>query len=85
MGGTCGVQWGVCPEHGQTLRASGGICWCTVCGRTWAFDRLGEKCPEPASAVVRDLLGDEVAVCHGHALAARVRLVGCAVVELGEG
>ncbi|WIX76822.1 hypothetical protein QRX50_36135 [Amycolatopsis carbonis] len=50
--GLCGVPWGVCPEHGNTLRSSAGRTWCTAtgCDRGWNYDRLGAPCGEPVAA-----------------------------------
>lgn len=81
-GNACGIPWGICPEHGQTLRASGAQSWCMVCGRRWDFDRLGQRCSEPVCARVLDALGAELEVCRGHALAADARLVGCTITLL---
>lgn len=54
--GTCGVPWGVCPEHGNTLISSGGRTWCrdASCQRTWDYDRSGLPCTEPAHWTVTD-------------------------------
>src|SRR5690348_15553989 len=40
---TCRADWGVCPEHGATLRGTGGKSWCETpgCGRRWGYDRVG--------------------------------------------
>jgi hypothetical protein len=48
--GSCLVQWGVCPEHGNTLTATGGATRCRVpgCCRAWPYDRVGLPCTEPA-------------------------------------
>jgi len=80
----CPVPWGVCPEHGATLRSSGGRCWCTApgCLRRWHHDRLGEPCTEPVTHRVVDAEGDQLDLCDGHATDARARMVGAAVLQL---
>ena len=82
--GSCTMPWGVCPEHGNTLRGMGGTTWCTVtgCGRTWGYDRLGMPCAEPARWKLTDREGAEARLCDGHALDARHRLEGATVVPL---
>ncbi|WP_046772568.1 hypothetical protein [Jiangella alkaliphila] len=81
---TCGADWGVCPVHGNTLRASGGRCWCTVldCGRSWGYDRLGLPCSEPVAFDVRDTEGGGGPMCAGHAKDAQNRIVGAVVTPL---
>ena len=65
----CPAEWGVCPDHGNTLTSSGGITTCRVDGRVWDYDRLGSSCGEPVTEEVTDPAGTTNAVCHGHALA----------------
>jgi hypothetical protein len=74
----CAAEWGVCPEHGNTLRGSGGVSWCQApeCRRAWAYDRLGLPCSEPAAYIARDPAGDELRLCAGHTLQARAVLAG---------
>lgn len=81
----CGLAWGVCPEHGNTLVSSGGQTWCRTagCGRRWGYDRLGGPCPEPVTHAVTDADGVTSPVCDGHAVAARDLLVHGTVVALG--
>ncbi|MDR8413750.1 hypothetical protein [Nonomuraea sp. 3-1Str] len=67
----CGIPWGVCPEHGNTLSAGAGVTTCRVCRRTWNDDRAGRPCPEPVTWKVTDSSGTETKVCNGHVLAAR--------------
>jgi outer membrane murein-binding lipoprotein Lpp len=76
--GTCEIPWGVCPEHGATLRSSGGRTWCgaTMCHREWAYNRMDLPCTGPARWRVTDQQGAARLVCDGHALDARARLVG---------
>jgi hypothetical protein len=78
---SCRAEWGICPEHGNTLSSSGGRSWCREarCGRSWEWDRGGLHCTEPAAFRVRGL-GDEPErwgpVCPGHTLAALDQLEG---------
>jgi hypothetical protein len=70
----CRIEWGVCPQHGDTLTASGGRTWCRArgCARTWEYNHLGTPCAEPTTYTVTDAAGSPpLRVCHGHALAAR--------------
>jgi hypothetical protein len=74
----CDAEWGACPEHGGTLRGSGGVTWCEGpgCRRAWNHNRLGLPCDEPAVYVVRDGKGSEMRLCGGHAIEARRHLSG---------
>ncbi|QNE85119.1 hypothetical protein F0345_29010 (plasmid) [Streptomyces rutgersensis] len=70
----CTVPWGVCPEHGGTLksraRATEGFdSWCTnpVCFNVWPYDRLDAACTEPATHTIQADGGDRYVVCDGHA------------------
>ncbi|MDQ1678069.1 MAG: hypothetical protein QOC93_3213 [Actinomycetota bacterium] len=74
----CAANWGACPEHGGTLRASGGVAWCQArrCRRAWNYNRLGLPCSEPAAYIARDPAGDELRWCAGHTLQARAVLAG---------
>lgn len=78
----CGTEWGVCPEHGGTLRAGGGRCWCTTpgCGRQWGYDRASTPCHEPVTHQVTEADGRIQHVCDGHAVSARRRLEATTVV-----
>jgi hypothetical protein len=80
----CSAQWGVCPDHGNTLTSSGGRSWCSRpgCGRTWAGNRVGQHCDEPAVVLVADQDGAELRLCGGHWTDARVHLVGATVVQV---
>lgn len=76
----CNWPWGVCPEHGDTLTASGGKTWCRVrnCRHKWEYDYMDTPCPEPTAYTISDDAGSEPKrVCYGHALAAR-RIPGIA-------
>ncbi len=80
----CGIPWGACPDHGNTLRSSGGKTWCQdlTCGRTWDYDRLGVPCGEPVTSVVTDMEGTEFTTCAGHTLDAGKRLIGATIRPL---
>lgn len=80
----CGADWGVCPEHGATLRSSGGRSWCPTpgCGREWGYDRMGLPCTEHAAFTVADSGGKAMALCAGHARHARDVLVGAVITPL---
>jgi hypothetical protein len=69
----CRVPWGVCPEHGNTLSASGGRTWCRVrgCGHEWDYDYQDTPCAEPATYAVIVEGEEPRRVCYGHALAGR--------------
>ncbi|MFJ4343249.1 hypothetical protein [Streptomyces sp. NPDC088915] len=83
-GSVCAVPWGVCPDHGNTLRGSGGRAWCTEpgCARKWTYDRLGSPCGEPLAVKVTDSFGDSFSACQGHALDAQKRLDGAVLTLL---
>jgi hypothetical protein len=83
---SCGAQWGVCPEHGNTLTGSGGRSRCTVpgCGRSWGWDRLGLPCTEPAIYRLRDVKGGQMLLCNGHAIAARAQVDGAVLEPIEE-
>jgi len=79
----CSAQWGVCPEHGNTLTSSGGVTTCRTwdCGRRWSASRLTGHCTEPATVVVADSDGKTMRLCAGHWIDARGRLVGATLVR----
>lgn len=83
----CSAQWGVCPEHGNTLSSSGGRSWCRRpgCGRTWAGSRVGAHCAELAVALVADQDGSTMRLCVGHWTDARQRLIDARVVQMLSG
>ncbi|MGW2016770.1 hypothetical protein [Streptomyces sp. NPDC001927] len=83
-GSVCAVPWGVCPDHGNTLRSSGGRCWCTelACARSWGYDRLGSACGEPLTHNVTDAHGGSFLACRAHAMDADERLEGGTVTAL---
>ena len=86
-GTVCAVPWGVCPEHGNTLRSTGGTTRCTQlgCPRFWRYDRLGVPCGEPLTHRITDETGESFLSCRAHAADATERLVGGTVTPLAEG
>ncbi|MEV1179265.1 hypothetical protein [Nonomuraea sp. NPDC049784] len=70
----CGIGWGVCPEHGNTLSSRAGVTTCRVCRLTWNYDRLGQPCREPVTWKVTDPAGTETKMCDGHVLGARAAM-----------
>lgn len=77
----CSAQWGVCPEHGNTLVSSGGVTRCRSCGRSWSYDRLGS---EPATYLVTDPHGGTVRLCRGHAIDL-AETQGWTIAEISDG
>lgn len=79
----CSANWGVCPEHGNTLRSSGGRCWCNLpgCGRSWTTNRVGRHCTEPVVVIAADADGSRMRLCAGHWVDAQHRLVGVRLVR----
>lgn len=73
----------MCPEHGNTLSASGGRTWCrrSDCGREWGGHRVDSHCDEPAVAVVADQHGGTVRLCAGHWVDAQATLVEAKLVR----
>ncbi|WP_395110734.1 hypothetical protein [Actinomadura sp. SCN-SB] len=82
----CRIGWPVCPQHGNTISATGGRSWCRAmgCDRRWDYDRGDIPCPEPVRWRVTDAAGGDGLMCDGHALDARTRLAGGTVVPLGD-
>ncbi|MFI6599482.1 hypothetical protein ACIBHX_24785 [Nonomuraea sp. NPDC050536] len=78
----CGFPWGVCPEHGNTLSSKANVTTCRVCGRTWDYDRRGQKCREPVTWKVTDSVGTETLMCDGHVLGARAAMTGATFMRL---
>lgn len=85
--GTCRADWGLCPDHGNTLTSTGGHTRCrrAGCRRSWDHDRGSLPCTEPAAYRVRDTAGDETLLCKGHADDARHRLAGARLTPIGAG
>ncbi len=83
--GECPADWGVCPEHGNTLSSSGGTSWCRSpgCGRAWNYDRAGLPCTELVMYQVTGEDGSGGPMCGGHARDARQRLTGVVITTLG--
>jgi hypothetical protein len=82
--GTCRADWGLCPEHGNTLVTSGRACRCRApgCRRRWDHDRAGLPCTEQATHQVRDTTGGTTLLCTGHAYDAQRRITGAVVTPI---
>ncbi|BDT39540.1 hypothetical protein [Streptomyces yaizuensis] len=80
----CTVPWGVCPDHGPTLRSSGNRTWCTAagCTRSWDYDRMDTACAEPVTATVSHTSGTSFLACKAHAADAEQRLDGATITAL---
>ena len=66
--GSCPADWGACPDHGATLRSSGGTSWCSIPGcHAWDYDRLRLPCSETATHLVAGPEGSPGRMCSGHA------------------
>ncbi|MEV0314161.1 hypothetical protein AB0M50_53685 [Nonomuraea fuscirosea] len=78
----CGIPWGVCPEHGNTLSYSVNVTTCRVCGRTWERDRRGQPCQERVTWKVTDRAGTVTTMCDGHVLGARATTQGATFTRL---
>ncbi|SRR6266540_2784402 len=74
QGESCGVGWGVCPEHGLTLMNVGETVTCHVLGCTRENEGAVERCEHPVSYRVVDAAGPSLLTCAGHAIACRLYL-----------
>jgi len=70
-GQTCGVGWGVCPEHGLTLMNVGETVTCHILGCERANEGAVERCEHPVAYRVVDAAGPSLLTCAGHAIACR--------------
>lgn len=82
--GTCAAEWGLCPEHGNTLTSTGGRTWCrrAGCRRQWDYDRDRLPCDQPATYHVHDTTGRAIDLCAGHAADARHHLAGARLTPI---
>jgi hypothetical protein len=78
-GQTCGVGWGVCPDHGITLMEVGDVVTCRVFGCDVDQTEVAERCAEPVVYRVVDAMGPALLTCTGHAIACRVLLEGAVI------
>lgn len=78
----CRLPFLVCPEHGNTLRSTGGESRCSRCGRRWPYS-FDEPCPEVVTHTATDIEGTSFGVCDGHAVDVRARMVGATVRRQG--
>ena len=73
-GQSCGVGWGVCPEHGLTLMNIGETVTCHILGCERANEGAVERCEHPVAYRVVDAAGPALLTCAGHAIACRLYL-----------
>jgi len=73
-GQSCGVGWGVCPEHGLTLMNVGETVSCHVLGCHRENEGAVERCEHPVAYRVVDAAGPALLTCAGHAIACRLYL-----------
>lgn len=77
----CAADWPVCPEHGNTIRSSGGRAWCRVCGQVV----LDGRCLLPASHWVQQRQRGgimRISCCDRHTEDAMRRITGDPAREL---
>jgi hypothetical protein len=78
-GQTCGVTWGVCPDHGLTLMNVGEVVTCHVLGCHREYEGVIERCTQPVAYRVVDAAGPALMTCAGHAIACRLHLDGAVI------
>ena len=78
-GQSCGVTWGVCPEHGITLMNYGDVVTCHVLGCHREQEGVAEACTQPVAYKVVDAAGPALFTCAGHAIACRLHLEGAVI------
>lgn len=78
-GRTCGVTWGVCPEHGLSLVTVGEVLMCRVLGCYREPEGTVERCTQPVTYRVVDAAGPALLTCAGHAIACRLHLEGAVI------
>jgi hypothetical protein len=78
-GESCGVTWGICPDHGITLIEVGDVVTCRVLGCGAEQTGPVERCPQPAAYRVVDASGPALQTCTGHAIACRMQLEGAVI------
>lgn len=78
-GQSCGVTWGVCPEHGITLMNYGDVVTCHVLGCHREQEGVAEPCTQPVAYKVVDAAGPALLTCAGHAIACRLHLEGAVI------
>jgi hypothetical protein len=78
-GQSCGVTWGVCPEHGLTLMNVGETVSCHVLGCYLEPEGPVERCAHPVAYKVVDAAGPALFACSGHAIACRLHFEGAVI------
>lgn len=76
---TCGVTWGICPDHGLSLMNVGDVVTCHVLGCHREQEDVVERCTQPVAYRVVDAAGPAVFTCAGHAIACRLHLDGAVI------
>ncbi|WP_405059756.1 hypothetical protein OG474_44480 [Kribbella sp. NBC_01505] len=83
-GETCGVGWGVCPEHGLTLMNVGETVSCHILGCHRENEGAVERCEHPVAYRVVDAAGPALLTCAGHAIACRLYLENPVITAAGD-
>jgi hypothetical protein len=78
-GQSCGVAWGICPDHGLTLMNVGEVVTCHVLGCYREQEAVVEPCTQPVAYRVVDVAGPAMMTCAGHAIACRLHLEGAVI------
>ena len=78
---SCGVTWGICPEHGVTLMAADDDrSNCRVVGCHGEQVGVPSRCTQPVEYRVVDAAGPVLLTCTGHAIACRTLLTGAVIM-----
>jgi hypothetical protein len=83
-GETCGVGWGVCPEHNLTLMNVGETVTCHILGCNRQNEGAVERCEHPVAYRVVDAAGPALFTCAGHAIACRLYLENPVITAAGD-
>ncbi|MFF1819941.1 hypothetical protein ACFVWG_21750 [Kribbella sp. NPDC058245] len=83
-GETCGVGWGVCPEHNLTLMNVGETVTCHILGCHRQNEGAVERCEHPVAYRVVDAAGPALLTCAGHAIACRLYLENPVITAAGD-
>ncbi|MFI5733481.1 hypothetical protein ACIA49_25425 [Kribbella sp. NPDC051587] len=83
-GETCGVGWGVCPEHNLTLMNVGETVTCHILGCHRQNEGAVERCEHPVAYRVVDAAGPALFTCAGHAIACRLYLENPVITAAGD-
>ncbi len=83
-GESCGVGWGVCPDHGLTLMNVGETVSCHILGCNQPNEGAVERCEHPVAYRVVDAAGPALLTCAGHAIACRLYLENPVITAAGD-